>query len=184
MMDTDAVKSRRLNRDKILEAARNLIEVEGAHSFSIRSLSKALGVSPMALYRHTKDRSALLGSVLDMILMQLEERSDIRISDRSFGDLAYAYGDLAMNNPQVFIAFISDRDAKSIEAETLSQHMIEALIRVGHRAKDAPIIRDIVVDHTHGYLLASAAHKDPSVLGNQREDYAAASQLLIERLMV
>lgn len=183
MTDTDAAKTRRLNRDKILEAARNLIEAQGAHSFSIRSLAKALGVSPMALYRHTGDRAALLGSVLDMILMELEERSGIRMSDRSFGELAYLYGDLAMRHPQIFIAFLSEQDAESVEAEALSQHMLEALHRAGHDAEDAALMRDIVVDHAHGYLLVSAAQKAQSVSGNLREGYAAAGQLLIDRLM-
>ncbi|MBJ2153478.1 hypothetical protein JC607_21735 [Paracoccus sp. IB05] len=92
-------------------------------------------------------------------------------------------GNLVMNNPQVFMAFISEADAENAEAGTLSQQMPEALLRTGHSAGDAALIRDIVVDHAHGYRLANAAQKDQSVLSDLREGYAAASQLLMDRLM-
>ncbi|TWI31188.1 TetR/AcrR family transcriptional regulator [Paracoccus sulfuroxidans] len=182
MSDADEAKASRLNKRKIIEAARDLIETQGAQSFSMRSLSKALGVSPMALYRHTGDRANLLGLVLDMVLIERDNRASIGLQGRSFADLAYFYGDLVTHNPQVFMAFLSEPDAKSDEAVKLSQQMLEALLRAGRSADDAVLMRDIVVDHAHGYLLAGVAQKDPAVLRELRAGYAAASQLLIDRL--
>ncbi|AGT11009.1 TetR/AcrR family transcriptional regulator [Paracoccus aminophilus] len=183
MSDAGEAKTKRLNRQRILEAARDLIEAQGAQSFSMRSLSKALEVSPMALYRHTGDRSTLLGLVLDLILIEHEHRAGIGLSDHDFDKFIHFYGDLVTHNPQVFITFISEPDAKSAEAEKLSQQMLEALLRLGYSADEAVLMRDIVVDHAHGYLLASVAQKDPSALRDLRAGYAVASRLLIDRLM-
>lgn len=46
--------------EKILAAAGKILAREGAEAVSMRRVAKAVGITPMALYRHFADREALL----------------------------------------------------------------------------------------------------------------------------
>lgn len=52
-------------RDRILEAARALFENEGAAALSMRRVADAVGITPMAIYRHFANREALLKHISD-----------------------------------------------------------------------------------------------------------------------
>src|SRR5919112_404118 len=58
--------------ERILAAARGLFEREGAQAVSMRRIADAIGLTPMAIYRHFPNREALLK----------------RISDDSFDEIA------------------------------------------------------------------------------------------------
>ncbi len=64
--------------DRILSAARTLFEREGAAAVSMRRVADAVGVTPMAIYRHFPNREALLK----------------RISDDSFNEIAHHWNAL------------------------------------------------------------------------------------------
>jgi len=57
-----------LSREQIVAAAIATIENGDYGSMTIRSLAKGLGVAPMALYRHIRDRDDLLDEVTDQLL--------------------------------------------------------------------------------------------------------------------
>lgn len=57
---------------RILAAARTLFEREGPGAVSMRRVAEAVGITPMAIYRHFRNRDALLK----------------RIGDDSFGEIA------------------------------------------------------------------------------------------------
>lgn len=59
--------------DRILRAARALFERDGARAVSMRRIAEAVGLTPMAIYRHFPNREALLQ----------------RISDDSFNEIAH-----------------------------------------------------------------------------------------------
>ena len=55
----------KLAREQILDTACELFVRDGAAAFSLRRVAGALGVTPMALYRHVDNKEALLASVLE-----------------------------------------------------------------------------------------------------------------------
>ena len=59
-----------LSRDHIIAVALATIENGQYESMTIRSLAADLGVAPMALYRHIRDRDDLLDEVTDQLLAQ------------------------------------------------------------------------------------------------------------------
>jgi TetR/AcrR family tetracycline transcriptional repressor len=69
----------RLSRATVAERALRLADDEGVDAITIRRLAKELGVTPMALYWHFKNKEELLMGVVDHVL------SDVR-ADRSAGD--------------------------------------------------------------------------------------------------
>jgi AcrR family transcriptional regulator len=61
-----------LTRDSIVAAALALIDADGLAKFSMRRLGAALGVDPMAVYRHVEDQEALFDAVAEAIFDELQ----------------------------------------------------------------------------------------------------------------
>lgn len=57
-----------LSRSQVVDAALAIIEAGGFDGMTIRSLAAELGVAPMSLYRHVRDKDDLLDEVVDRLL--------------------------------------------------------------------------------------------------------------------
>ena len=57
----------RLSREAVVGAAREIIERDGVHALTMRRVAAVLGSSPMAVYRHVRDKDELLVLVLDRL---------------------------------------------------------------------------------------------------------------------
>jgi AcrR family transcriptional regulator len=60
-------RSAPLNRDRVIEAAAALTDADGLAALTMRSLAAALGVKPMSLYNHIKDKEDLLDGMVDLV---------------------------------------------------------------------------------------------------------------------
>jgi AcrR family transcriptional regulator len=63
--------TRKSTAEKIAAAARKLLDREGAEAVTMRRVAKAVGITPMALYRHFADREGLLNALADAGFEQL-----------------------------------------------------------------------------------------------------------------
>ncbi|KAA6212167.1 TetR/AcrR family transcriptional regulator [Streptomyces albofaciens JCM 4342] len=61
----------RLSRDRIIEAALDIVTGEGSAALTMRRVAEALGSSPMSIYRHVRDKDELLVLLLDRIVTDL-----------------------------------------------------------------------------------------------------------------
>ncbi|MFB9315345.1 TetR family transcriptional regulator [Nocardioides plantarum] len=61
----------RLSRDTVARAALGLVDAEGLDALTVRRLATGLGVTPMALYWHFKDKDALLDGVAEQLLAEV-----------------------------------------------------------------------------------------------------------------
>jgi TetR/AcrR family transcriptional regulator, tetracycline repressor protein len=59
-----------ISREDIVGAAVRIVEAGGYQEMSIRGLAAELGVAPMSLYRHIRDKDDLLDEVVDLLLAQ------------------------------------------------------------------------------------------------------------------
>lgn len=57
-----------LSRGQVVDAATAIVEAGGFETMTIRSLAAELGVAPMSLYRHVRDKDDLLDEVVDRLL--------------------------------------------------------------------------------------------------------------------
>ncbi|MFC7624468.1 TetR/AcrR family transcriptional regulator C-terminal domain-containing protein [Microlunatus sp. GCM10028923] len=57
-------------RDRLLQVAVALADVEGLGAVSIRAVAGRLGVAPMALYRHIRDKNDLLASMSEAVFAE------------------------------------------------------------------------------------------------------------------
>lgn len=60
-----------LSREDIVDAAAAIVEAGGYEEMSIRSLAADLGVAPMSLYRHIRDKDDLLDEVVSRLLARV-----------------------------------------------------------------------------------------------------------------
>lgn len=51
-------------KDRILDAARTLFDRDGMAGMSMRRIAEAVGVTPMAIYRHYADKDALMDALM------------------------------------------------------------------------------------------------------------------------
>lgn len=62
---------RTLTREKVLQAAIELVDTEGLESLSMRRLASAVGVQAMSLYNHVTDKDDLLDGITELVAGQI-----------------------------------------------------------------------------------------------------------------
>ena len=62
----------RLSREAIVAAGVALADAEGLERLSMRRLAQELGVNPMSIYHHVRDKDALLDAMLDAVVAGIE----------------------------------------------------------------------------------------------------------------
>ena len=64
-------RTARLSRTLIVSTALELVDRHGVEALTMRALARELGADPMAVYRHVRDKEALLGALCDAVLADL-----------------------------------------------------------------------------------------------------------------
>jgi AcrR family transcriptional regulator len=100
---------------KIASAARRLLDREGAEAVTMRRVSKAVGITPMAVYRHYADRASLLNALADEgfaeLTAELEGRRFSGNIEKRLTEMADIYLDHALENPRLFeLMFLQPRE--------------------------------------------------------------------------
>jgi len=57
-----------ISREQIVKTAARLMSTEGYDQITIRAIAAEMGVAPMSLYRHVKDKDDILDEVVDRML--------------------------------------------------------------------------------------------------------------------
>jgi TetR/AcrR family tetracycline transcriptional repressor len=60
-----------ISRDQVIKAATKIVRAGGYEEMTIRSLASDLGVAPMSLYRHVRDKDDILDEVVDRLLARV-----------------------------------------------------------------------------------------------------------------
>jgi AcrR family transcriptional regulator len=100
--------------DRIRAAARKLLDREGYDALSMRRLAKAVGITPMALYRHVADRDDLLNNLADAGFQDLAARA-VSASlpanpEQQLMHILDVFLDFALENPRMFeLMFLKQR---------------------------------------------------------------------------
>ena len=134
--------------DRLLHAARAIFEDEGPDAVSMRRVASAVGLSPMAIYRHFSNRDALLKRISDDCFNQIARHWDAhRAGSDPIARLLSTqriYLDYALAHPHLFDHAFSVRrdDARRFPED--------------FRARLSPtvnVVHDVVVDAQQQGLL-------------------------------
>ena len=112
MSETTATYTPRapLTRERVLEAAVELADRDGIDGLSMRKLGQALGVEGMALYRHVRDKDAILDGIVEVVVGEIdgpEPRTDWKAGLR---DLALAGRAVMVRHPWAPALLVSRPD--------------------------------------------------------------------------
>ena len=91
-----------LTRQRVLEAALQLIDQEGLEGFSMRKLGAMLGVEAMSLYNHVESKGALFDGVIELLIVQAPypEKPDTTPREELW-TFAHAFRDVLRAHPRV-----------------------------------------------------------------------------------
>ncbi|MBV9494096.1 MAG: TetR/AcrR family transcriptional regulator [Acidobacteria bacterium] len=155
--------------EKIFRAARRVLDEEGARAISIRGVAEAVGITPMAVYRHYHDRAALLNALADAGFAELAgtlAKKDARgTPEERLLRALEIYLDFSLRNPRLFeLMFLEKREGarqfpadfgegKSPTANLVAEIVADG-IRTGHfREDDVWEITFSLGAHAHGLTL-------------------------------
>ncbi|WP_426574664.1 TetR/AcrR family transcriptional regulator [Aquihabitans sp. McL0605] len=161
-----------LQRDAIVDAARELIVTGGLESLSLRRLAARLGVTAPALYAHVRDKQDLLRALAEEEFERLVARFDAVTDDDPVARIkahGRAYVTHARENPELFrvmFLFPPDLTPAAVPADvqlpgatkafTAAAGAVEEAVRSGAIASDDPLLVALT--------LWSGAHGVASVL--------------------
>jgi AcrR family transcriptional regulator len=101
-----AVPRRPLDQMRILRAGVEFIDVNGLGKLTMRRLGAHLGVEAMALYRYVPGREQLLDGVVEMVMDELYETTNVDGSSTSWQEYlqmqAHAVRTIAVKHPRIF----------------------------------------------------------------------------------
>jgi TetR/AcrR family tetracycline transcriptional repressor len=118
-----------MTTDRVVDHAVGIVDAEGFEALTIRRLAEACGLSPMAVYRHVRDKEELLDRVVDRVTSEWAEqlpepaddwRDDVRNLLRRARELHLAHPGVAQlcvarPTPVAGVARIFDRMIGSLE---------------------------------------------------------------------
>jgi AcrR family transcriptional regulator len=105
-----------------VEAARRILEAEGAAALSLRAVAREAGVSPAAPYHHFKDKTELLEAVAQQGWHALSEaiaeaRATAPSPGEALGRIGLAYVKFARSNPALYrLMYHTARDRTAMPA--------------------------------------------------------------------
>src|SRR6476619_4382346 len=80
MAHVDQSKHRSLTRAAIVRRALKIGQAEGLDAVSLRRLATEFGVTPMALYRHVRDKQDLINAMAELAMEGLDLTVGLRSS--------------------------------------------------------------------------------------------------------
>lgn len=147
-----------IQKRDILEAALDILDRKGAGGLSLRGLAASLDITPMALYHHVADRSALLRELSDWVYSGVLQDCDPdpkKARERLEG-LLISYHKAVLQHPNLTLAIFADPLAFSGEAERITQAIRDCLAASQLEASARASWLVCLVDFTHGSSIAIA----------------------------
>ena len=100
---------------RITTAARRLLDKEGADAVTMRRVANAVGITPMAVYRHYPNRAGLLNALADAgfdeLAARLAEVCGAGDIEKRLAKILNIYLEHALQNPRLFeLMFLTQRE--------------------------------------------------------------------------
>jgi TetR/AcrR family transcriptional regulator, tetracycline repressor protein len=177
---TSSSGRRGLTREAIVQRALEIGDQEGLEAVSLRRVASELGVTPMALYRHVRDKNDLYNAMLDAVLADFDVEVGItpRMTWQEQGRRALQNTvDLLTARPVTLplqIAYqgpVTPNIARSLEAS------LAILLRAGFRPPEAVSLARMVPIVLAGLLLLYRAGTAVSMSAEQCERFRRIGEL-------
>jgi AcrR family transcriptional regulator len=178
-------------RNALLDVALRFIADRHSPDFSLRELAAALGVSHVAVYRHFKDKAALLEALTERGFSELHRYQEAELSKAGLDALAQlhalsdAYIAFAQENPGAFWLMFGNRGedvSRAKSRERINAAALETLIDVIVRCQQEGILIAGDPVRIAGYLVM-APHGYACYSSQDRAMIGLADQMLPPRML-
>lgn len=150
----------RLTRDRIVEAALALVDRGGTDGLTMRALARELGVDPMAVYRHVRDKDDLLGAMCDQLLVELPPIDPDGPWEPQVRRLAVEIRKRFAARPALLPALMSAPVTPM--SLVLASDAVTLLVRAGLAPRDAAAAFGAVFSYVLGFAVIEAAIPPPA----------------------
>jgi AcrR family transcriptional regulator len=145
-------------REEILDTALAVADEHGLEAVSMRALADRVGVTPMALYRHVKDKAALLDGMVGRLLAALLPPDTTKglAWDERLSALAHACRDVTQRHPWAAHLLFS-RPAVTPDAVRAVDIIYTALLDAGVPESQVPRLERLISTFVIGFAASEAS---------------------------
>jgi TetR/AcrR family tetracycline transcriptional repressor len=162
-----------LSRESILAAALQLVDAGGVEALSMRRLATALGVDPMAIYRHLADKAAVIDGMVALVFgeFQVPEVDDTELdkSDKACATtesrevwrkkvraFAAAYRALAQAHPNLIVYLVTNIEASAPVVLVVGEYLADTLRQAGLTPLQVVIGSNLIIDFLNAFVLGAS----------------------------
>ncbi len=153
-----------LSRERILAAALQLVDADGVEALSMRRLATALGVDPMAIYRHLPDKAAVIAGMVELVFGEFQvpqvptqtehKAEEWRGQVRAF---AAAYRTLVQTHPNLLVYLITHIEASAPAVLAGGEYLATILHQAGLAPLQVVTASNLIVDYLNGFALGESS---------------------------
>jgi AcrR family transcriptional regulator len=145
------------------------LDEEGFERFTMRALAARVGINPMTIYHHFKDRDGLIKAMAETVYSDVSAPAKGEARTRVAGLLA-AYRAKVVQHPALTLAIFSRPSIFPDHAKRITVDLTNLLRDLGASPERSFLWVHILVDYTHGAALAVAVRGEPERLQSPIDD--------------
>lgn len=147
-----------LTTERILSAAVEIVDADGADALSMRRLAQSLDREVMTLYRYARNKAALLDGVVELVLSELEIDPDADDWLLELRKLARDFRQLALDHPHVVPLIVTRPLITPLGLRPPGmlrpvENFLQLLVNVGFTPTDALEAHRLFFGFLHGHVL-------------------------------
>lgn len=142
-----------LTRGRVLHAALELVERDGAGALSMRNLGDELGVEAMSIYHHVANREALVDGVGELLMADIDRPADDEDWQTACRRFAAQLRAVTLGHPEAF-RLLGLRPLVSVAALTPIEGLLACLVGAGATPATALGLYRALASYARGYALA------------------------------
>jgi AcrR family transcriptional regulator len=131
-----------------------VLQEEGVEALTVRAVAARLGVTPMAVIARVGSRDAMVAAMLAEVFAGVAVGPGGPVARIAAG--LRAYGAAAMAAPGAVTLMLSRPSLVPEVLQRLTRDVAAALAEAGLAPEAARLAGDILIDHSHGVLIAAA----------------------------
>jgi AcrR family transcriptional regulator len=176
--DCGVARPRQIDRSAILEASLAIADARGLPAVTMQAVADRLGVTPMALYRHVKNKADLLDGVVERLLDEVPEPAEDEPWELQLAGMGRALRATARRHPSVF-PLLLQRPATTPAARRVRDRSHAALRAAGVAEHDVARVERLLSTMVLGFAASEASGR---FTGHARKvidaDYDALEELI------
>jgi AcrR family transcriptional regulator len=149
----------KLSRERVEKAAISVARSEGFGALSIRNVAKVLGVAPMALYTHVKNKDELAEHVADALIGAIDSRTlgALTWQDR-VRTLLRAHRGLILKHPDIAPYIASGASGQAEPGATRFNNAVTGVLtQAGFDARGAQDLYFTLMTYNYGSAVTASA---------------------------